>query len=136
FAAEGSGFMFCAITAYILDGTGWILYFLSVMYGSITIVGTLSAAYPALTVLFAMFFLGEELLRIQYLAFIFVIFACLGLSYSPPSDDPDAKVVQKRWIPLAIGALVLWGAAQTIVKYAGELPNANDANFALFNTIG
>ena len=53
----GFHFLLVGAFAYMLDGAGWILYFESIVAGPITIVGTLSAAYPALTVIFAKFFL-------------------------------------------------------------------------------
>jgi bacterial/archaeal transporter family protein len=134
FAPEGIRFLIAGVFAYILDGLGWILYFESIVAGPITIVGTLSAAYPALTVLFARIFLGEKLQSIQYVAIALVIAGCLGLSYAPP--DPNAKATRKRWIPFAAAALVLWGIAQTIVKWSYNLPHANEANMALFNTFG
>src|SRR5688572_25639621 len=134
FAPEGLRFLLAGVFAYILDGLGWIFYFESIVAGPITIVGTLSAAYPALTVLFARIFLREELQSIQYVAITVVILGCLGLSYAPP--DPGAKATRKRWIPFAASALVLWGIAQTIVKWSWNLPNSNEANMMLFNTFG
>jgi transporter family protein len=134
FAPEGIRFLLAGVFAYILDGLGWILYFESIVAGPITIVGTLSAAYPALTVLFARIFLGEQLSALKYVAVGLVIAGCLGLAYSPP--DPNAKATKKRWIPFAAAALLLWGIAQTIVKWAYGLPQANEANMALFNTFG
>lgn len=131
---EGRTFLFIGIFAYILDGTAWILYFESIVAGPITIVGTLSAAYPALTVLFARVFLAETLESIQYLGVALVILGCIGLSYSPP--DPNGKVTSRRWIPLAGLALVIWGISQTIVKYSYGLPGASETNLTLFNTIG
>ena len=56
----GTGLIYLVgILAYIMDGAGWILYFQSIVAGPITIVGTLSAAYPALVVLFARIFLSD-----------------------------------------------------------------------------
>lgn len=134
FAPEGHPFAMLGILAYVLDGAAWILYFESIVAGPITIVGTLSAAYPALTVLFARFFLSEALSALQYFGVAIVILGCIGLSYSPP--DPSSKIIGRRWIPLAASALVLWGIAQTIVKYSYGLPAASETNLALFNTIG
>lgn len=137
--AEHWQFLTAGLLAYILDGTAWILYFLSIVAGPITIVGTLSAAYPALTVLFARIFLHEELAAPQYLGVLLVISGCIGLSYGPSgsdSDDPLASQKSRKWIPLSAGALVLWGAAQTIVKYSYHLPGANEVHLALFNTLG
>lgn len=137
FSPEGKSFMMLGILAYILDGAGWILYFQSIIYGPITIVGTLSAAYPALVILLARIFLDEKLMSIQYLGVFLVIACCLGLSYSPSNpDDENAKVTNKKWIPFAFFALVLWSSSQTLIKYAYNLPLANEANMLVFNTIG
>lgn len=135
FDIEGRMFLVVGIFAYILDGLGWILYFKSIVYGPITIVGTLSAAYPALTILMARLFLGEKLLSIQYIGVTIVILCCLGLSYTPPSLE-NKKVINNKWIPLAIMALLLWSSAQTIMKYSYNLPNADETNLLLFNTLG
>ena len=133
-AADGHAFLGLGVLAYMLDGTGWILYFESIVAGPITIVGTLSAAYPALTVVFAHWFLGETLAPAQYGAVALVIGGCLGLSYSP--SVPGQKVTSRRWIPLSFMALVLWAAAQTVVKFAYGLPEASEVNMALCNTLG
>ncbi len=133
-ATGSEHFAMLGVLAYILDGIGWIFYFESIIAGPITIVGTLSAAYPALTVLFARGFLGESLLSIQYVGVALVIGGCLGLSYSPP--EKSSKKTNRRWIPLSFFALVLWASAQTIVKYAYGLPGSSEANLAVFNTIG
>jgi transporter family protein len=121
------------ILAYVMDGAGWILYFQSIVAGPITIVGTLSAAYPALVIVFARIFLNETLHHMQYLGVILVIGGCIGLSYAPP--DPNAKVTKKRWIPFAAAALLLWGIDQTMVKWCYN-NGASDPNMALYNTIG
>ena len=133
-APDGHTFLALGVLAYMLDGTGWILYFESIIAGPITIVGTLSAAYPALTVVFARFFLGEVLSPVQYGAVVVVIGGCLGLSYAP--GDGDTKIIGRRWIPLSFGALVLWASAQTIVKYSYGFPESSPANLALCSTIG
>jgi drug/metabolite transporter (DMT)-like permease len=133
-APDGHAFLGLGVLAYVLDGTGWIFYFESIIAGPITIVGTLSAAYPALTVLFARVFLGEQLEALQYGAVALVIGGCLGLSYAPA--DGTGKITSRRWIPLSFLALLLWASAQTIVKYAYGLPQASEVNLALCNTIG
>jgi len=139
FTAESFSFNLFGIIAYILDGLGWIFYFFSIVYGPITIVGTLSAAYPALTILFARFFLGEQLITMQYIGVSLVIFACLGLSYSPSQPgEENSRVVHSKWIPLGILALVCWGMAQTIAKHVYNISVLEDASgsVALLNTIG
>ena len=133
FAGGGRQLLAIGVLAYLLDGTGWIMYFQSIIAGPITIVGTLSAAYPALTIVFAHWFLGETLSPLQYLAVVLVIGGCIGLAHQPA--DATYKVIGRTWIPLAFGALVLWGGAQTIVKYDYGL-GATDASMSLYSVIG
>jgi transporter family protein len=133
-ANSGRTFLELGIIAYVIDGAGWVLYFESIIAGPITIVGTLSAAYPALTVLFARVFLGEALGPIQYVAVALVIGGCLGLSYSPA--NADAKRLSRRWIPLAFAALLCWATSNTIVKHAYSFPEASEVNLLVCNTVG
>jgi drug/metabolite transporter (DMT)-like permease len=132
-AASGLRFLAFGVLAYLFDGAAWILYFQSIVLGPVAIVGTLSAAYPALTVVFARAFLREELAPLQYLAVTLVIGGCLGLSYTPSEAN---QVSSRRWIPLSLLALVCWGASNTIIKYSYSLPGANEANLAVCSSIG
>lgn len=134
FSPEGHEFLLWGVLAYILDGAGWILYFESIVAGPITIVGTLSAAYSAPTVFFGFLLLGEKLALFQYLGVALVILGCVTLSYAP--SNPNNPVKGTRWIPLAVGALLCWGLAQTTSKYAYSLAGASEVNMSLFNTIG
>ncbi len=134
FAPEASTFSGICLVGYLLEGTGWLLYFQAIVHGPIAIVGTLSAAYPALTILFARLFLAEALTSGQYAGVALVIGGCIGLSYAPPA--PGAKITSPRWIPLSFAALVLWGTYGTILKHAYTLPGASEANALIFSTIG
>ena len=132
-AVQGHRVLAIGVLAYLLDGVGWIMYFQSIIAGPITIVGTLSAAYPAITIVFAHWFLGETLSPLQYAAVTLVIGGCIGLAYQPA--DAANKVTGRAWIALALLALLLWGGAQTIVKYDYSL-GATDTNMALYSAIG
>jgi len=123
------------LLAYLLDGLAWLLYFQSIVHGPIAIVGTLSAAYPALTVLFAHFFLHEDLSRLQYVGVALVILGCLGLSYAP-SGEGQQFTGSSRWIPLSLVALLLWGCSTTILKAAYRLPGADEVNVLIFSMLG
>ena len=133
-AANGRQFLEFGVLAYLFDGLAWILYFQSVVLGPVAIVGTLSAAYPALTIVFARIFLGEALTPLQYLAVTLVICGGLGISYAPAIGD--SPVTSRRWIPFALLALLGWGTSNTLIKYAYSLPGASEANFALCSSIG
>jgi drug/metabolite transporter (DMT)-like permease len=132
---EGAAdFTAVGLLAYLLDGAGWLFYFQAIVHGPIAIVGTLSAAYPALTVLFARLFLGEALSRLQYMGVALVIGGCIGLSYAP--EAPGAPKIDRRWIPLSFISLLLWGASSTLVKAAYGLPGADEVNLLVFNVLG
>lgn len=133
-AAGGRGFLAFGALAYVFDGAAWILYFQSIVLGPVAIVGTLSAAYPALTVVFARLFLREQLTALQYLAVTLVIGGCLGLSYTPSGGG--SQTTSRRWIPLSLLALVFWAISNTIIKYSYSLPGANEANLAVCSSIG
>lgn len=134
FAPESQAFALWGILAYVLDGIGWILYYQSIVYGPISIVGTLSAAYPALTVIFARAFLGEVLGARPLAGVVAVIAGCLALAYSPP--EARGKPTRRRWMLLAGAALLIWGVNGTLIKYAYLQPGAHEANMALFIAIG
>ena len=133
-AEAAAGFTRTCLAAYLLDGLGWLLYFQAIVHGPIAIVGTLSAAYPALTVLFARLFLREALTPLQYAGVTLVIAGCVGLSYAPP--EPGARPIDRRWIPLSFLALVLWGCSSTMLKWAYRMPGADEVNVMVFNTMG
>jgi drug/metabolite transporter (DMT)-like permease len=132
-AAQTSPMLAIGVLAYLLDGIGWIMYFQSIIAGPITIVGTLSAAYPAITIVLAHWFLGETLSPLQYGAVALVIGGCIGLAYEPA--HAANKVTGRAWILPALLALLLWGTAQTIVKYDYRL-GATDVNMALCSASG
>jgi drug/metabolite transporter (DMT)-like permease len=134
FAPENQAFAFWGILSYALDGVGWILYYQSIVYGPISIVGTLSAAYPALTVVFARIFLGEALGPRPLAGVVAVIAGCLALAYTPP--EAGGKPTQRRWMLLAGAALLVWGVNGTLIRYAYLQPGAHEANMALFIAIG
>jgi drug/metabolite transporter (DMT)-like permease len=133
-ALDGRQFLGFGVLAYLFDGAAWILYFQSIALGPVAIVGTLSAAYPALTIVFARIFLGEQLAPIQDLGVALVIGGCLGLSYSPAGAD--SRVTSRRWIPLSLLALLCWAISNTLIKFSYTLPAASEANLAICSSIG
>lgn len=134
FALENRQFAAWGLLAYGLDGAAWIFYFQSIVHGPISIVGTLSAAYPALTVVLARLFLGEHLLTAQYVGVGAVIAGCLALAYTPP--EAHAKRTQRRWMAYAGAAVVIWGVDAALIRYAYRFPGADEANMALFLAVG
>jgi drug/metabolite transporter (DMT)-like permease len=134
FAPENRSFATWGLLAYVLDGLAWIFYYESIVYGPISIVGTLSAAYPALTVIFARLFLGEVLQPSQYFGVAAVIVGCLALAYTPEEDQ--TRKTQRRWMAYAGAAILIWGVGATLIRYAYRFPGAHEANMALFLGMG
>ncbi|PYS95909.1 MAG: hypothetical protein DMF50_06810 [Acidobacteria bacterium] len=134
FRPEAAAFTAIGVLAYLLDGAGWLLYFQAIVHGPIAIVGTLSAAYPALTILFARLTLGERLAPLQYAGVALVIGGCIGLSQAP--SEPGSRPTDRRWIPLSFVALLVWGCSSTLVKKAYQMPGADEANLLVLNVLG
>ncbi len=134
FALENRQFATWGLLAYVLDGSAWIFYYQSIVHGPISIVGTLSAAYPALTVILARVFLGEMLTTAQYVGVVAVIAGCLALAYSPP--EAQTRKTQRRWMAYAGAAVMIWGVSATLIRYAYRFPGAHEANMALFLGVG
>jgi transporter family protein len=133
-AAEHRQFLVFGLTAYLLDGIAWIFYYQSIVYGPISIVGTLSAAYPAITILLARFLLAEKLAPPQYVGVAAVLLGCLALAYSPA--DSQEKETRKRWMGFAGAALAIWGVNGVIIKKAYGFEGASEGNMALFIAVG
>lgn len=140
FAAENREFLYFGLGAYILDGIAWIFYYQSIVYGPVSIVGTLSAAYPAITIVLARFVLSEKLATPQYVGVALVLAGCLALAYTPPpkegQDPAAAKKTQRRWMGFAGAALAIWGVNGVLIKHAYNLPGASSGNLALFIAMG
>lgn len=128
------GFVGTGILAYLFDGSAWIFYFLSIARGPVAIVGTMSAAYPALTVLFARLFLQEQLGAVQYGAVLLVIGGCIALASAHVEEQAAAR--GRSWMPLALAALLCWGISNTLIKYSYTLPKALPGSLALCSSIG
>ena len=126
FAPENRPFATVGLLAYTLDGIAWIFYYESIVHGPISIVGTLSAAYPALTVVLARVFLHEMLRPAQYVGVAAVIAGCLALAYTRP--EANERKTQGRWMVYAGAAVVLWGLSGTLTRYAYRFPGAHEAN--------
>lgn len=134
FALENRQFATFGLLAYVLDGIAWIFYYQSVVHGPISIVGTLSAAYPALTVICARLFLAELLTAAQYVGVVAVIAGCLALAYTRP--EAETQKTQRRWLAYAGAAVVIWGVDGTLIRYAYRFPGAHEANMAFFIAMG
>ncbi|HEX9908242.1 MAG TPA: EamA family transporter [Thermoplasmata archaeon] len=86
---------------------GYLCFFESIMEGQVAIAGTISAAFPALSVLGAIIFLSEELTAFQALGVSVVIIGVVGLSYERNPGAPHA--MSRRSLMFSLLAFGFWG---------------------------
>jgi len=103
--AFGDGVL--AATSCIVGAVAYICYFESITDGQIVIAGTISAAYPALTVIGALVFLSETLTTTQAISLVAIIGGVIALSYEPNPGSEHA--MPRRSLFFALFAFVLWG---------------------------
>jgi len=103
--AFGDGVL--AATSCIVGAVAYLCYFESITDGQIAIAGTISAAYPALTVIGALVFLSETLTTTQAISLVAIIGGVIALSYEPNPGTEHA--MPRRSLFFALLAFVLWG---------------------------
>ncbi|UCF81609.1 MAG: DMT family transporter [Acidobacteriota bacterium] len=141
FAPEGREFMFYVILAATLENAAWILSFEALVSGPISIIAPVCAAYPAVTAVLIFLdarfthLLDETLSPHQYLGVALVVIGCMGIAYEPstPTEKPARRFLGiPIWFIECVLAAILWGIGGMMDGWVYELPNASEANFALF----
>jgi transporter family protein len=103
----GLGDGILAVASCIVGAVAYLCYFESIVEGQVAIAGTISAAYPALTVLGALVFLSETLTVTQAMALVAIVGGLIALSYEP---NPAAEhALPRRSLLFALLAFALWG---------------------------
>ncbi len=96
-----------AVISCVVGTVAYFCFFESIVEGQIAIAGTISAAYPALTVIGALVFLSETLTAAQAIALTAIIGGVVALSYEP---NPGAEhAMPRRSLFFALLAFALWG---------------------------
>ncbi len=139
-----TGFVTYGTLSYILDGIAWAAYFICIKYAPITIVGTVSAAYPAIVMAVLYIWIGQNPTPIMWAGGALVVLGCIGLGYTPKSaldeDIDTSHVVPGIWIPLAVLAAVAWGLAFSCLGYtfsaAADFEGAEGADIYPLMAIG
>lgn len=105
-----------ALGSCVIGVLGFLCFFESLMDGQVAIAGTISAAYPALTVVGALVFLAETLTAAQGLGVAIIIAGVVALSYEP--NPGSANATPKRSLIFAFLAFGLWGLWSLTSKMA------------------
>lgn len=132
---ESRPFLFYALLGQVVNGLAWICYFLALDRGPAAVVGTVTAAYTAVTVLLAMVFLRERLAPRQVLGVALVIGAGMVLGYAA-GGAPATEAGRVGWLTLSFATMGLWGVAVCIFKHAYNQEHADDYRFFLTNWAG
>ena len=118
----------------IIGISGYLCFFESIIDGQVAIAGTISAAYPALTVVGAITLLSESLTAVQAFGVIIIIGGVVALSYEP---DPTAKhAISKRSLTFAFLAFAAWGLWSLTSKMAiDEVGAGNMFGFYIISSL-
>jgi len=101
---------------------GYYLFLESLEKGSVTMVGSITAAFPAITAALAVTFLGESLNLVNGVGVVVIIGSMVALSYSHGSST-EASSFPRAALVLSIAVLLIWGFGGVFIKLAlSELP--------------
>jgi drug/metabolite transporter (DMT)-like permease len=108
----------------VLGIAGNILFFEALSRGNVSIIGTLIAAYPCVTVIAAFFLLGERLAGVQYAGVGLIILGIVGLATSRSDSAPS---VSKLGLMLAVASFLAFGLAGVTLKEAVRVVGNDNA---------
>ena len=110
-----------AAVSCMVGTVAYLCFFESMMDGQVAIVGTISAAYPALTVIGALVFLSETLTVTQAMALVAIVGGIVALSYERNPGEEHA--MPRRSLLFALLAFALWGvwglASKIVINAVG-----------------
>jgi len=96
-----------ATSSCMIGTIAYLCFFESIVDGQVAIAGTISAAYPALTVVGALAVLSETLTGTQAIGLVAIIGGVVGLSYERSLGSEHA--MPRRSLIFALLAFTLWG---------------------------
>jgi len=101
-------------SAAFLSAWGYVFYYEALAKGNVSIVGTVTAAFPAVTIVLAWLFLGEHLLLSQRIAVFLIVASIVFFSYEKKTTSGEGK----GWIILILLCSLFWGAWAVLAKVA------------------
>ncbi len=101
-----------AVGAGVLGAIGYVFFFEGMRFGTVGLVGTISAACPMLTVVLSVLLLRESLGTFQLLGIALVMLCILVLAFDPKK----ASVSRRTAILLSLAGFFVWGIWGFLVK--------------------
>lgn len=111
-----------ALLAALFGRVGYYTYLEALKSGPVMVVGSITAAYPAIITVLAITVLGESITAIQGIGVTVILFGMIGLSFSRGSTGSISEFTRTSLV-FSIITLMLWGAWGVFAKVAlTELP--------------
>jgi transporter family protein len=111
--------------------TGYVLFFEALLRGSVSVVATITAGSPIITILGAVAFLGEVPTVAEGIGMALLVAVILILSYEPVGGEWKVPAV----VTLSIVILVLWGIWGILTKVAVDAPGFGPWQILLFYSL-
>ncbi len=117
-------------TEYVLYGLigastargGYYIFMEALEKGAVTMVGSVTASYPAITAVLAVTVLGETLAAINALGIAIIIASMVALSWSHGTSDRKSGFSRISLL-LSLTTMLIWGIGAVFIKKAlSELP--------------
>ncbi len=108
--------------------TGYVLFFEALLRGNVSVVATITAGSPIITILGAIAFLNEPPTVAQAVGMALLVAVILVLSYEPVGAEWKVPVA----VTLSIAILILWGIWGIFTKVAVDAPGFGPWQMLLF----
>jgi len=96
---------------------GYYIYLEALEKGDVSMVGSITAAFPAITAVLAVALLGEDLSLVKAAGITLIIASMVALSYSHGRRASGAKVTRSSLL-LSLTTMVIWGVGGVFIKLA------------------
>ena len=110
---------------------GYILYFEALLRGNVSVVATITAGSPIITILGAIAFLHETPTAAEALGMALLVAVILILSYEPVGQEWKIPVA----VTLSVAILFLWGIWGILTKVAVTAPGFGPWQLLLFYSL-
>lgn len=115
-----------AYAAGVAGIVGYVFFYEGIRLGSVGVVGTVTAAYPVVTVVLSLAFLGEKLFASQGIGVALIVLSVALLAYEPGGLQGSKRAA----ILLSILGFVSWGLWGFLAKLSVD--ELGEANLFLF----
>ena len=96
---------------------GFYIYLEALERGTVSVVGSVTAAYPAITVLLAVTMLGEHLSVVRGLGIAIIVSSMVALSLTHGKSTERAGFSRSS-LALSIATMLIWGVGAVFIKMA------------------